>query len=129
MKHIKTEHLSFEDKMQLSELIGQKIRRYRLREGMTQTQLANRLGMSYQQIQKYEQGKNRISVEHLWAIGCVLSRSVLDFVPLKLNGKKMNENTFKEEESLLKLYRGLNDIERKAISTLCRTLNKNNHCS
>lgn len=41
--------------------IGARVRERRLRIGLSQTALAQRLGISFQQLQKYETGANRIS--------------------------------------------------------------------
>jgi len=48
--------------------IGDRIRRRRIELGLTQDQLARRLGLSYQQIQKYEGGSNRISASRLYEL-------------------------------------------------------------
>ncbi|WP_143245329.1 helix-turn-helix domain-containing protein, partial [Bartonella elizabethae] len=42
-------------------LVGKRIRLRRKRLGMSQTTLGNALGISFQQIQKYENGLNRVS--------------------------------------------------------------------
>lgn len=49
----------------LEQYIGERIRRRRTRIGLTQEELAAALGCSYQQIQKYESGANRISAGNL----------------------------------------------------------------
>ena len=48
--------------------IGARVRTYRLTAGLSQTDLANRLGVTFQQVQKYENGKNRISAGKVSAI-------------------------------------------------------------
>lgn len=53
----------------LDQLIGERIRLRRTELGLTQDQLAAALGVSYQQVQKYENGANRISAARLWQIG------------------------------------------------------------
>src|ERR1700743_48916 len=40
--------------------VGESIRAHRLIAGMSQTDLANKLGVSFQQVQKYEKGVNRV---------------------------------------------------------------------
>ena len=40
--------------------VGESIRAHRLIAGMSQTDLANKLGVSFQQVQKYEKGANRV---------------------------------------------------------------------
>ena len=45
--------------------IGESIRAHRLIVGMSQSDLARRLGVSFQQIQKYEKGMNRVGAGRL----------------------------------------------------------------
>jgi len=45
--------------------LGQSIRRWREHQGITQAQIGDRLGVTFQQVQKYERGANRISSEAL----------------------------------------------------------------
>lgn len=47
--------------------------------GWTQEELAHAVGISFQQIQKYEKGINRISAGRLYKLAQVLKVSVLDF--------------------------------------------------
>jgi transcriptional regulator with XRE-family HTH domain len=53
---------------QIDRLIGERLRQRRTERGLTQEQLASSLEVSYQQIQKYESGANRISASRLMAI-------------------------------------------------------------
>ena len=48
--------------------VGGKIKAQRRLVGMSQNTLADRLGVTFQQIQKYEKGANRISASKLWDI-------------------------------------------------------------
>ncbi|MEL7231935.1 MAG: helix-turn-helix transcriptional regulator [Pseudomonadota bacterium] len=48
--------------------VGDRVRRRRILMGLTQDQLGEALGISYQQIQKYETGANRVSVGRLYLI-------------------------------------------------------------
>ena len=61
--------------------VGRKLRRAREAAGMTQAQLASVLGVSFQQLQKYERADNRISAGRLWVAGRVLQHSPNDFFP------------------------------------------------
>jgi len=56
--------------------IGQRIRRARWAKSMTQTALADALGIKFQQIQKYETGKNRIAACRLTKVAEVLDVKV-----------------------------------------------------
>lgn len=48
--------------------VGKRIRHRRWMIGMTQQQLAEQVGIKFQQIQKYETGMNRVSASRLWEI-------------------------------------------------------------
>ncbi|HET6469045.1 MAG TPA: helix-turn-helix transcriptional regulator [Geminicoccaceae bacterium] len=57
-----------QEERQFDRLIGERLRRRRTELGLTQEQLALALELSYQQIQKYESGANRISASRLLAV-------------------------------------------------------------
>ena len=46
--------------------VGRRVAERRIALGLTQTDLAQALGLTFQQIQKYEKGVNRISASRLW---------------------------------------------------------------
>jgi len=48
--------------------VGRRVRERRREIGMSQEKLGNVLGVSFQQIQKYENGTNRVSASRLWDI-------------------------------------------------------------
>jgi transcriptional regulator with XRE-family HTH domain len=50
------------------EHLGSKIRELRLAAGFSQTKLGKPIGVSFQQIQKYEIGCNRVSAGQLWQL-------------------------------------------------------------
>lgn len=52
--------------------VGRKIREVRLLRGMTQANVAERLGLSFQQLQKYETGHNRVSASRMYEIATLL---------------------------------------------------------
>lgn len=56
--------------------VGQKVRTRRLEIGMSQERLAELLGVTFQQVQKYEKGVNRIAVSRLWDISVALELPV-----------------------------------------------------
>jgi transcriptional regulator with XRE-family HTH domain len=51
--------------------VGRRVRIERIARGLSQTELADRIGVSFQQVQKYESGANRISMGRLTRIGRV----------------------------------------------------------
>jgi transcriptional regulator with XRE-family HTH domain len=56
--------------------IGQRVRHRRWLQGMTQQQLAEAVGIRFQQVQKYESGANRISAARLWDLARALDIGV-----------------------------------------------------
>lgn len=52
--------------------VGKKIREVRLLRGMTQVNVAEKLGLSFQQLQKYETGYNRVSASKMFEIAQLL---------------------------------------------------------
>lgn len=59
--------------------VGQQIRRRRWMTDMTQKQLADAVGIKFQQIQKYETGANRVSASRLFEIAQALDVPVSYF--------------------------------------------------
>lgn len=83
---------------------------YRCWRGLSQEKLAAEIGMSYQQIQKYETGKCRMAASTLYKIARVLDMSVNEFFS-GLDGVWPETNVAylsKDEIRLLKIYRSIN---------------------
>lgn len=59
--------------------VGERIRRQRKSMGVSQTALADKLGLTFQQVQKYERGFNRVSASRLWDIAEALGVSITFF--------------------------------------------------
>ncbi|MCZ6742973.1 MAG: helix-turn-helix transcriptional regulator [Alphaproteobacteria bacterium] len=59
--------------------VGARVRRRRTLLGMSQTGLGAALGLSFQQVQKYERGANRISASRLYDLSRVLDVSIEHF--------------------------------------------------
>ena len=59
--------------------VGHRIRIERLARGLSQTALANQLGVTFQQVQKYEKGVNRVGAGRLTKIAEVLGVPVGSF--------------------------------------------------
>ncbi|MGH6871656.1 MAG: helix-turn-helix domain-containing protein [Rhizomicrobium sp.] len=63
----------------IDRLVGERVRERRAELGMSQEMLARKLGLSFQQIQKYEKGTNRISAGRLFVIAQALAMPVAQF--------------------------------------------------
>ena len=104
--------------------VGQKIRQRRTLLGMTQQQLADLIGVTYQQAHKYERGSNRISAGRLFEIARVLNVGV-DYFYQDLpgfGGKGLEERQRLCLDVARNFARIRNDRSREAISQLCRAI-------
>ncbi|WP_282605661.1 helix-turn-helix domain-containing protein [Pelagibius sp. Alg239-R121] len=59
--------------------VAENVRRRRLEVNLTQQEVARLLGISFQQLQKYEHGKNRISAGRLYQLAVILETSIDTF--------------------------------------------------
>lgn len=59
--------------------VGARLRQFRREKGYTQHSLGDGLNLSFQQVQKYETGANRISASKLWDAARFLGVKVSDF--------------------------------------------------
>ena len=57
-------------------LVGQNIRLYRIHLGLTQKQLGDLVGVTFQQVQKYERGSNRLSASKIFKFAITLQLTV-----------------------------------------------------
>ena len=67
------------NKRLIEQKIGKKIKLLRKYRGLSQIELAERVGISFQQIQKYEKGSSSISVNRLYQISRTLGVPAIDF--------------------------------------------------
>ena len=106
--------------------IGQLVRQARRRIGMTLDDLAKKLGLSYQQVHKYENGTNRISAGTLAAIANILAVPVDHLFPEDvLLGENDNEDSEvdKYRGEVSRIVRTIDDPKKlEAIITILKTV-------
>ena len=109
--------------------VGKRIRHRRWMVGMTQQQLAEHVGIKFQQIQKYETGMNRVSASRLWDISEALSVPIDFFFEGLEAGAKPAENTLpgdilsdKEALELVRSYYSIPENQRRRLFELARVL-------
>jgi transcriptional regulator with XRE-family HTH domain len=76
--------------------VGGRVRTRRLLLGMNQEELARALGLTFQQVQKYESGANRVSASRLWEIAAVLKMPIGDFFPADGDQEKPENRLLRE---------------------------------
>jgi transcriptional regulator with XRE-family HTH domain len=85
--------------------VGSRIRTRRLYRNMRQEELARALGVTFQQVQKYESGANRVSASRLWEIAAILEMPIAYFFPPKGREDQAGDAPHDEESiELVRLY-------------------------
>lgn len=107
--------------------VGKRIRQRRWMIGMTQQQLADSVGIKFQQIQKYETGMNRVSASRLWDIAGTLGVGI-DFFFEGLAGEggrtEAREDYLGDKEAmdLVRAFHAIPEAQRKRLLDLARVL-------
>ncbi len=112
---------------QVDKHVGQKIRHRRWLVGMTQQQLAEAVGIKFQQIQKYETGSNRVSASRLWDISQALGVAPSYFFDGLAVDSSADSDTAqllekKETLELLRTYYAIPESQRRRLFDLARSL-------
>ena len=117
--------------------LGTRIRSRRKQRGMTQTQLGQSLGLTFQQVQKYEQGSNRISAARLPHMAQALDVPVTYFYEgmpspsVGLTGMAERQHAFSDEpgeeqrelEDLVLAFQAISTPEvRRQVIALLKTM-------
>ncbi|HBQ36091.1 MAG TPA: transcriptional regulator [Rhodobacteraceae bacterium] len=111
--------------------VGKRVRHRRWLVGMTQQQLAEKVGIKFQQVQKYETGMNRVSASRLWDISDALDVPVSFFFDgLADNKNKAETNSEipldlmadKEALELVRSYYSMPEDQRRRLFDLARVL-------
>lgn len=111
---------------QIDILIGERIRDGRKAKMMSQTDLAEKLGVSWQQVQKYERGVNRVSAARLWEIADVLERPMAWFfadIGEELDGP-VDKDLEKTAAELVVLMRGMAGVDRKIVLSFLKSMSE-----
>ena len=112
--------------------VGKRIRHRRWMNGTTQQQLAEAVGIKFQQIQKYETGMNRVSASRLWDISEALQVPVSFFFE-GLDGAEESATGVaataqgdmlvdKEALELVRSYYAIPENQRRRLFELARVL-------
>ena len=112
--------------------VGKRIRHRRWLVGMTQQQLAEHVGIKFQQIQKYETGANRVSASRLWDIADALDVPVSFFFEgIESEAEDVTEKAEsipadilgdKEALDLVRSYYAIPENQRRRLFELARVL-------
>lgn len=108
---------------ELDFLVGRRLREARLLTGITQGQLGEALGVSFQAVQKYESGENRLAVGRLAKAAKVLEKPVSYFFTEEPSAGGVVGLTPQEAE-LVRSFRGIERPDlRESLLKLARQIN------
>lgn len=93
--------------------IGARMRTRRRQMGLSQTALAQALGVSFQQVQKYERGANRVAASTLVAASAALGTTVSWLVGEEVSGREDDEDIFRalSRPGALEILQAFNAIQ------------------
>lgn len=91
-----------------SKEIGNKLRELRNRRGLTQEQLAELVGVTFQQIQKYENGSNRLNTDKLQIMAQALGIPISAFIEADSHDERLLSD---QEMELIRSFRALPSSE------------------
>ncbi len=110
--------------------VGKRIRHRRWMVGMTQQQLADKVGIKFQQIQKYETGMNRVSASRLWDVSDALGVPISFFFE-GIDGRAARRGDVqgdfladKEALMLVRSYYAIPEAQRRRLFDLARVLSE-----
>jgi transcriptional regulator with XRE-family HTH domain len=108
--------------------IGARMRTRRRQLGLSQSELAETLGVSFQQVQKYERGANRVAASTLLAASQALGTTVSWLVGEESSGREDDEDVFRALArpgalEILQAFNGIADARaRSALLALAREM-------
>ena len=80
--------------------VGGRVKAGRTLIGMSQEELGEHVGLSFQQIQKYEKGVNRIAASRLWQFSLILGRPISWFFEGIAERKRKGDDILSKRETL-----------------------------
>lgn len=113
---------------QLELAIGARMRTRRRQRGLSQSELAEQLGVSFQQVQKYERGANRVAASTLLTAARALGTTISWLVGEEASGRDDDEDVFRalSRPGALEILQAFNAIDdprtRTAFLALAREM-------
>ena len=102
--------------------MGKKIRLRRVEQRISQSDLGEKLGVSFQQVQKYEKGVNRVGAARLQQIATALDVPVTFFYDSDTKTREVESLLFLDSAFSLRLLRAYSRIKSQAVQRQLVTL-------
>ena len=120
-RNTETEHQAIDQQ------IGQNLKRLRIERGLSQVALAKAVGITFQQVQKYERGKNRIGGSRFVVLSRVLGVPIIDFFADSVRETPIPQTPAHERRriALIRELNTLNDTEaERVLQDIIRLISK-----
>jgi transcriptional regulator with XRE-family HTH domain len=95
--------------------LGMRIRLRRVEMKISQSELANRLGVTFQQVQKYEKGVNRVGASRLQQVATALDVPVTFFFDGDGKSREVDSLLFIDSAFSLRLLRAYASVKSQAV--------------
>jgi len=104
--------------------IGKRIRERRIMMGLTLKALAERIGITYQQLQKYECGRDRVASSRLQEIAVALIVPVSFFFDSDAGDQDAPDlsQTGRQMLQMMRLFRSMTDTQKTALLSVAKTM-------
>lgn len=111
--------------IRLDNYIGAKIRELRVSMGLSRMQLSSKIGVTHQQLCKYESGDNRISAGRLAVVAVALKKSVSYFYRGVTDGSDSTNESERLTIEVSRRFAKMKDpIHKKAVADLVLSLSR-----
>lgn len=110
---------------EIDRFVGGRIREIRKQRGLSQSQLGERLGVTFQQVQKYERGDNRVAASTVYRVCGVLKCGLADLFPPIEAGEPITPRSEYDQPGARELaiaYAALSTDQRRAFRSLAQAV-------
>ena len=97
-------------------IVGNNLRIFRNKKGLSQQELGKQLGVTCQQVQKYEKGINRIAASRLYNLAEILNMSIESFYRGLDTGDVSPDLMTKEACELIRDYSRIKDPSKRRVA-------------
>jgi transcriptional regulator with XRE-family HTH domain len=101
--------------------VGRRLREERLTAGLSQEKLAEKVGVTFQQIQKYERGENRISAARLYDVAQAMGVSIESLYGDEQDWGSLDGHN-RRVQSFVRRFRQLTDYQQRSLNDLMKAM-------
>ncbi|TDI60405.1 MAG: XRE family transcriptional regulator [Alphaproteobacteria bacterium] len=103
--------------------VGQRLKMFRLRSGYTQQQLGSQVDLTFQQIQKYEKGANRMGASRLYQFSEILHIKPHDFFAGYDVADKSEQSVPQDVQKMFRIFNRIkSETYRKSLIEIGKSL-------